>query len=443
MKRYFTGILMTMLLFAVISVRAQERVEMTLSELQSYAVKNSFLTKSANLDAESAKYNTESLKAIGLPQINGSIQYNNYIYAPYSIIPAGTFGPSDFRVRFGNPHTLTVGATASQLLFDGTWLVALQASRGYEKLQNQNINKTVIDVKANVTDMYYLALVADENIKILEESKTDLMSLLNQTQGLYDAGFTEVENVEQLQLAVNALNIQISYAQEQKRFVYDMLKFQIGMTLSNELVLKDNLDSFMAASASDLLNTTFSADSDIDVQMASNTLELQHLNLKSKKAAYLPNLGAFINFQTAAYRQEFNMFDPSLPYFYGNLWGLTMNIPILSGGRRKYEVKKVEVEVRRMEEVEALARKTAEIEYRSARSELTNALENYESSKSSMTLAKNILNKSKVKFTEGLGTSFDVTERSTQLVQSQATYIQSMMRVLNARTKLAKSLNQL
>jgi outer membrane protein len=71
---------------------------MTLQELQAYAVKNSFLTKSANLDAESAKYNTESLKAIGLPQINGSIQYNNYIYAPYSIIPAGTFGPSPILV---------------------------------------------------------------------------------------------------------------------------------------------------------------------------------------------------------------------------------------------------------------------------------------------------------------------------------------------------------
>jgi outer membrane protein len=69
------------------------------------------------------------------------------------------------------------------LLFDGTWLVALQASKGYEKLQNQNINKTVLDVKANITDAYYLHLVADENVKILDESKEELMNILNQTQG--------------------------------------------------------------------------------------------------------------------------------------------------------------------------------------------------------------------------------------------------------------------
>lgn len=443
MKQYLSGFLINILLLTSLGLSAQERVEMTLQELQAYAVKNSFLTKNANLDAESAKYSTESLKAIGLPQINGSIQYNNYIYAPYSIIPAGAFGPSDIRVRFGNPHTLTVGATASQLLFDGTWLVALQASKGYEKLQGQNINKTVLDVKANIADAYYLVLVADENVKILEESKEELMNILNQTQGLYDAGFTEIENLDQLQLGVNNLNIQINYAAEQKRFVTDMLKFQAGMPLNTELVLKENLDGFMTASSAELINTTFSADGDIDVQIASNTLQLQQLNLKAKKAAYLPNLGAFINFQTAAYRQEFNFFDTSLPFFYGNLWGFTLNVPILSGGQRKNEVKKVEVEVRRMQEVELLAKNTAEIEFRSARNELSNALESYESAKSSLELARNILNKTKVKFNEGLGTSFDVTERNNQLISSQATYIQTMLRVLNARTKLAKSLNQL
>jgi outer membrane protein len=269
------------------------------------------------------------------------------------------------------------------------------------------------------------------------------MNILNQTQGLYDAGFTEIESLDQLQLGVNNLNIQINYAAEQKRFVTDMLKFQAGMPLNTELVLKENLDGFMTASGADLINTTFSVDGDIDVQIASNTLQLQQLNLKAKKAAYLPNLGAFINFQTAAYRQEFNLFDTSLPFFYGNLWGLTLNVPILSGGQRKNEVKKVEVEVRRMQEVELLAKNTAEIEFRSARNELSNALESYESAKSSLELARNILNKTKVKFNEGLGTSFDVTERNNQLISSQATYIQTILRVLNARTKLAKSLNQL
>ncbi len=422
---------------------AQERLELSLQQAQDFAVKNSMTTKGALYDAESAKYNTESLKAIGLPQINGSIAFNNYIYAPYSIIPAGTFGPDAFKVRFGNPYTLTVGATANQLLFDGTWLVGLQAARSYEQFQTQQVKKSEVEVKSAIASSYYLALIAQENTRLLKDSKIELVSMLNQTTGLLEAGFTDAESVDQLQLSVNDLNIQITYAEEQAKLTNDLIKFQAGIPLTTELALTDNIDGFIAAGAGDLLNTTFSADNTLDVQLANSGLQLQELNLKSKKAAYLPNLGAFINVQTAAYRKEFNLADTKLPYFYGNLWGLQMNVPILSGGKRKYEVKKVEVEVRRAQDMASIAKQATELEYRSARSELSNALQAYNSSKSSLELAKSILYKTQVKFQEGLGTSFDITQKNTQLIITQGSYIQSMMKVLNAKTRLSKALNQL
>ncbi len=422
---------------------AQERLEMTLQQAQDYAIKNAFKAKNAAYDAEVAKYTTESLKAIGLPQINGSVQFNHYIYNPYTIIPPGTFGPDEFRVRFGNPFTTTIGATASQLLFDGTWLVALEAARSYEQFQSQNVKKSAVEVKSDIAGAYYLSLIALENSRLIKESKVELVNTLIQTEALLEAGYTEMENVDQLQLSVNDLNIQISYSDEQAKLANDMLKFQMGLPLSTELVLTENLDSFMASSSGDLINTAFNAESNLDVQIANSGLMLQQLNLKAKKAAYLPNLSTFLNFQTAAYRQEFNFFDTTKPYLYGNLWGVQLNVPILSGGMRKNEVKKVEVEVKRMEETASYTKKATELEFRSARSELKNALEAYTATKSSLALAKSILNKAQIKFKEGLGTSFDVTQRNTQLIQTQGAYIQSMMKVLNAKTRLSKALNQL
>jgi outer membrane protein len=430
-------------LLATTVANAQERIEMSLQQIQEYAFKNSVTNRNATYDAEAAKYNTESLKAIGLPQIEGSVQFNNYIYAPFSIIPAGTFGPTDFRVRFGNPYTLTVGATASQLLFDGTWLVALEASRSYEKFIDQQVKKTSVDVKSSVTNSYYLALISAENVALLKDSKEQLVNTLNQTTALYEAGFTEVENVDQLQLAVNDLNIQISYAEQQSKLALDLLKFQIGMPLTTDLVLTDKLQAFVEAGAADLMGTTFLPENTLDVQLAASGIQLQQLNLKSKKAAYLPSVGAFINFQTAAYRQEFNLFDTSLPFFYGNLWGINMSVPILSGGRRKYEVKKVEVELKRVQDMEVMARQGVELEYRSSRSELQNALEALQASESSLKLAQSILQKTQIKFNEGLGTSFDITQKNTQLLTAQGQYIQAMMKALTARTRMAKSLNQL
>jgi hypothetical protein len=101
-------------------------------------------------------------------------------------------------------------------------------------------------------------------------------------------------------------------------------------------VLKENLDGFMSASGADLHQHNFQLlTTDIDVQIASNTLQLQQPQSQSKEGSLSSEPRCIHQFQTAAYRQEFNMFDTSLPFFYGNLWGLTLNVPILSGGQRK------------------------------------------------------------------------------------------------------------
>jgi outer membrane protein TolC len=256
-------------------------------------------------------------------------------------------------------------------------------------------------------------------------------------------GLTESENVDQLQLSVNDINIQMTYAEEQVKLSKDMLKLIIGMPLSQEIVLTETLDAFISQSSADLLSTTFTSDNNLNVQIAKSTLQLQELNLKSKKAAYLPTLSTFINFQTAAYRQQFNLFDSRLPYFYGNLWGINLNVPILSGGQRKNEIKKVEVETRRATDLVNFMQQTSELEFRRSRTELSNALQSYNAAKSSVELAKSIQDKSQIKFSEGIGSSFDVTQRNTQLIQTQGAYVQSMLKVLSAKTRLEKALNQL
>jgi outer membrane protein TolC len=346
-------------------------------------------------------------------------------------------------VKFQQPFNFTASATASQLLFDGTWLVGLQAAKSYEDLQKKTVNKSEVQLKNEITKAYYLALVSAENMRLLEESKQSLMVTYRETEALYNAGFTEKDNVDQLSLTLNDLTIQAKYAEEQFKLTKDLLKFQIGMPLANDITLSDSAENLMTTDAGALLSSAFQPESTLDVQLAQSGLGMQQLNLRAKKAAYMPSLSTFITFQTTAQRKEFNFFDSSKQYFYGNFWGVQMNVPILSGGRRATAVKKVEVEVKRMEDMLDLAKQGAELEYRSAKAELDNAIQVYNSSKSSVLLASNILKNAQIKFKEGIGTSFDVTQRNTQSIQAQGAYVGAMLKVLNAKTRLAKSLNQL
>jgi len=444
MKNHIHLIVIAALGLLVGTASAQQSTEMTLKQAQEYALQNSFDAKTTRYNAESAALTTKGLVATGLPQINGSMQYASYFNVPAMVVPAGVFGPSEQRIQLQQPENVTAGITASQLLFSGTWLVGLEASKSYEVLQNKNIQKSEITVKQNVASNYYLALVSAESVKILQESRLALSNTLRDTEAMFDNGFVEKQDVDQLMLSLNEIDIQISYAEQQNKNVLDLLKMSIGYPLSNELVLTDNLDSVLADdNSASLLNSDFNAQNTIDFQVTQQALTMQKLNMKSKKAAYLPTLAGVLNYQTQAMRGEFNFFDTSKPWIYSNYWGLQLNVPILSGGQRRHAVSQADVEVRRYTDMLALTEQASILEYRSARSSFDNANKVYESSKRSLKLANDIYNTSDIKYKEGIATSFDLTQRNTQVIQAKGAYIQATLGLLNAKTRLTKALNQL
>jgi len=440
--KHYSLIIYLLSLVVSLQLSGQTTGEFSLIQAQDYALKNAFAIKSVRNDAENATNTTKELLAIGLPQINGSATYLNNIYAPFNIIPAGSFGPTETRVRFQQPQNITLGVTASQLLFDGTWLVGLEASRSYESLQKKNIEKSEIAVKDEIAQAYYLAVVASENTTILSESRVNLAKLNTETSAYYEAGFVEKQTLDQLNLTLNNLDIQISYAKEQERFVRDLLKFKMGYPLQQEITLTEKTEALMSLNSEALTSAPFNAQENIDVELAKSGLLMQQLSLKSKKAAYLPNLAASWTIQTQAQRGQFDFFDTSRPFLYGNFLVVQMNVPILSGGSRKYGTKKAEVEVKKMQDATLYAEQGAELEYRNAKIELDNAAKVFESSKMSLKLAEDIYKTSEIKFKEGVGSSTDLTTNNNQLLEAQGAYVQSMLKLLQSKNRLAKALNQ-
>ncbi len=433
-----------LLLVAPAMASAQELVALSLAEAQDYAVKNSFSAKGARYDARSAELQTDQLIGIGLPQVNGSVQYQNYIDLPTSIVPGDFVGApgQDLRLKFGMPQQMTAGISASQLLFDGSWLVGLQASKAYSRLKSQEVKKTESDVRKEVAEAYHLALIADKNVILLEEGRTLLSNTLRDTEALLKEGFVEEQDVDQLRLSLNDWNNRIANAKAQARLSRDLLKFTIGMPLNTEIELKDNSDILLSTATSDLLSTPFSPEQNISYQIAQSGLGMQQLNLRNERAKLLPNLGAFYNLQSQALRREFNFQDTSQPWFPIQLWGVQLNVPILAGGSKMKSIQKARVEVDRMNDAVILAKEGALLEYNSAKIEYENSLAVYQTSLESYSLAQRILERSQIKFREGVTSSFEVLQNTSQTLQAQGTYIQSMLSLMNAKIRLQKSLNQ-
>ena len=424
---------------------AQENATMSLREAQDYAVKNAFSVKSALSDQLNAGLSVDELIGIGLPQVNASLQYQNYIDLPTSLVPAEFFGgePGSFaKLQFGTPHNMTVGLSASQLLFDGSWLVGLQASRAYADLQKKQVLKSEIQVRNDVASAYYLALISQRNLELLQESRKVIASLLDDTKAMYENGFVEEQDVQQLQLSLNDFDNRLAYADEQVKLTYDMLKFNMGMPLSTSLGLTESADELIGQSSSDALASSMVVDTYIDVQLVQGGLEMQKLSLKNQRAKLLPQAGAFYNLQSQAQRNAFNFFDTSQPWFPVQLWGVQLNVPIFSGMSKSKSVQKGKVEVQRMTDMLAMTREATQLEFNAARSELEYAQKNHTASKNNLELATDILRKTNIRFKEGLASSFEVSQGTNQVLVAQSTYIQAMLQLLNADARMNKLLGR-
>ena len=146
--------------------------QVTLEQAIAFGEKNNRNIQKANLEIRKAYKDQWSTIAIGLPQISANANYQNFLELPTSLIPAQFFGGSegDFaEVQFGTPQTMTAGVTIQQLIFDGSYIVGLEASKIFLKISENIFEKTVLEVRKNIVNAYSSVLLARENIRLLEK----------------------------------------------------------------------------------------------------------------------------------------------------------------------------------------------------------------------------------------------------------------------------------
>ena len=127
----------------------QQKEDFSLKEAQEYALQHNYNLINAGRDVDAAKKRVWESTAIGLPQVAAEAKFQNFIDLPTSLIPASAFNPNapadEFsELQFGTDYNTTATLSASQLIFDGAYIVGLQAAKTYRELSVNNKKKTVI-----------------------------------------------------------------------------------------------------------------------------------------------------------------------------------------------------------------------------------------------------------------------------------------------------------
>lgn len=413
--------------------------EFSLQSAQDFAVTHSYDRKKSQLDIQTAQKQMKETLAIGLPQVESSIGYMNNLKLATILIPNFFEGKFDemIAVQFGTQHNTNVNFSISQLLFNGSYFVGLQAAKIYKQLANQNHERTKLNVLETVTNTYYLILVSEESQIILNENLSNLEKTLYEINELHKEGFVAETDADLVQISVTKLKNTLQTIKRQKDVALKLLKFQMGMDLNEEILLTDKLDEILERIDLDALHSIgFSLENNIDYSLLKTQEKLSEMDLKNEKMKYLPTVAAFFNFQWNAMRNSFNFFSSDEKWYQTQLMGVNVNIPIFRSGAQKTRVQKAAIAVEQARNAKQQAAEGLSLEAASARSDLDSSYENYIHTQANMKLSNKVYDVTLVKYREGVASSMDLTQAHNTFLFAQSDFIQAMSILLTAKNKL-------
>ena len=428
------------------SLNAQEnKYSFTLQEAVDFAINNNRAIQNAERDVKIALQTKRETTATGLPQVNANIGYNNWIEQQVSLIPAEFFGgvPGQFsEVTFGTTQTMNSSINIKQKLFDGSYLVALQAAKVYLEISKNAREKTTNEIRKVVAYSYGNVLLAEANLEIVDSNIALLEKNVWELSKVYENGLVEEESLQQLQLTLSSLRSNQRYTKRLKNIAYQILNNSLGLNLTTKVVLTNSLEELVIFYSS--LNPSKSENEIgevIDFKIAVNSVKSDELLLKLEKSKSLPTLNAFINGSYSGNSERFSFTKNSQKWFGASLFGVTLDIPVFSSFKRSASTQRARLNLEKSKSNLEDTTNKIKLEINTARSNYEFAVEDFEIKKNALNLSKNISIKNEIKFFEGLTTSFDLSQAQRQLYMAQQDYLQSMLNILLKRVDLESLLN--
>jgi len=434
-------ILLFLLLF--ISFHSYSQLSLNIDQAIETGVKNNYAVRISKMEMEKSELKVREILGIGMPQINATGGFTNFVNLPTTVIPANMFNPNApadelLGVKFGTDFNVSASLTVSQLLFDGSYIVGLQATKNIANLSQIAGKRTENEIKNEILRAYYTAIISDENIKTLNASLETISKISNETNIIADAGLIESQDAEQLQLTVSTIKNAISRAEMMREASYLSLKMQMGVDIDTAIILTENMETILAATDFNALKElSLNTSENLDHKMVETQIVLNGLNMKNEKMKYYPNLGAFFTQQYQAFRNDFDFFQDK-PWYPATIWGLSMNVPIFSSGMRNARVEQTRVEMEKSKIQLIQLDEALQLQVYISKAELTNAINTFENQKEALVLAESIQRKTMVKYKEGVISSIELSMAHNQYLTAQGNYIGSVFNLLSAKASLEK-----
>jgi outer membrane protein TolC len=257
---------------------------------------------------------------------------------------------------------------------------------------------------------------------------------------MFKNGFAERLDLDKVQVQLNNLRTTQSMVENAVTLSYAAIKFALGVSQKDVVILKDDLT--IASLKEGILDESFKYEDRAEIRTLSHLQALQKLDIKRNKLGYLPTVALAANYSVNGMGKKF-FTDGSTFWFKSAYVGLNVNVPIFSGFQRKYKTEQAELTLEKLNNTVENVKQAIDFEQVVTKESLKTALFNLDIQERNLDLAQRVYNATKLKFEQGLGSSFEVLQADTDYQTAQANYFNALYNATVAKVSYQYSLGKL
>ncbi len=477
MKLFYKLSLMAIGIFLTGRVSAQQDTtgSFTLERCIEYALQHSITGQNAALDQQIAAAKVKETVGIGLPQISatGSVIHNPKLQRffttqsdptkGFSFIPADVVAQKGIQIGdvvgaqnfFQLRSAGTASVTANQMIFNGSYLVGLKASKTYKELAFRNANATKEQIIVQVSKAYYAVIINKERTGLFTDNISRVDSLLKNTKALNQNGLTESIDVDRIQVSLNNLTAERDKFLNLNELGLELLKFQMNYPMERPLHVEGNIQDVRVETNVEAYKQNWDYRIRPDYQVLEANRKLQELNVRNKFASGMPTMSAFGTlgystqspnvpglFRTNSQFSDGGGYGPDKWYNFSQI-GLSLNIPIFSGGQRHYQVQQEKLNLLKIMNGYQSLKNGVDLDVKQSSINFENALKSLSVQQANMDLAGRVAHVTKVKYEQGVGSNLEVVDAENSLRTAQTNYYNALYDAMIAKVDMDKAFGKI
>ncbi|WP_343631775.1 TolC family protein [Fluviicola sp.] len=435
-NRRLSLLMLLVLLAGSMSFARAQSGPMTLQQCVQYGLtKNKGVLKS-KLEIERADEKRAETRSEYLPQVNGTISFQDNLKLQTSILPGELIGQpgTQVPVQFGTKYNTSLGVDAKQVIYNQSLIYGMKLTKENIKVSEINAKKTEEQLIYDIATAYYSTQISFTQRKLVESNLAQIDSLFKITQIQFENDAAKQLDLDKL--TVNKTNLQTELVTSTTNYEQQLLllKYYMGMPLdaSIEVTSIDMNEQPAAIIDTKSLYTT-------DLELIQAQREIYSVTLQQIRAGYLPSLSLSFQSSVQNMQNDLRMFSKNAEWFPTSYVGLNLSIPIFDGLAKNSRVKQTKIQLEESVLEEEYLTEKLKMQRENANNTLKANQAALISQQQNIELAQKVYNITMAQFVGGIVTITELVNAETSLREAQTNYLKALVQVKLGELDLIKS----